>query len=78
MKMVKKECEKYNREHIQNLNLTPEQLEESKTILKEWDLRLDSFYKGRPSYVVKADKREREHLRNAVKYYEEKFKNETE
>lgn len=60
-------------EYMSGLNWTFKELEEAEKILKEWDNRQKSFYKNRPKYVFNADMAEREHLRNCINFWKEKY-----
>lgn len=59
-----------------SLNWDQEILEQSKKFLNDWDKRRESFYKEMSKLSVQVDKAEREHLRNTIKFYEERFENE--
>lgn len=66
-------------EYMLDLNWTHDQLLEAIEILKEWDTQGDnvekSFYKKFPNYMLKVDLAEREHLRNCIKFYKDKYEN---
>lgn len=58
-------------EFMEALQWDKETLKEAQDSLKKWDKRPDSFYVDK--LIMRFDKKEREHYRNCVKYWENKL-----
>lgn len=58
--------------HMLDLNWSEDDLKNAKELLQYLDQRGSDYYKHLPKYVMKSDLAEREHLRNTIKYYEDK------
>jgi hypothetical protein len=64
--------------YMLELNWNWDDMVKAKNMLIEWDHRDNSFYKNVSPFTKKVDLAEREHLRNTIKFWEEKLANETE
>lgn len=77
MKLSRLEGIETSEKWMLDLQWNIQELEKAKDILMEWDERDLSYYKNIPKYMQKIDLAEREHLRNSIKFWEEKLTNET-